>query len=84
MDTKMEKRCTSSEIILYPEKQWKTRNRIDVRLVNNKKDCLKCTPKLKYILHNIFDNNLVSIRKRKVALKLNKPAYITLECASWN
>ena len=26
--------------------------------------------------HKIFDNNLVVIRKSKVALKLNKPAYI--------
>ena len=25
--------------------------------------------------HKIFDNNLVAIRKSKVALKLNKPAY---------
>ena len=27
------------------------------------------------MLHRKFDNNLVTIRKRKVALKLNKPAY---------
>ena len=26
--------------------------------------------------HKIFDNNLVTIRKSKLALKLNKPAYI--------
>ena len=26
--------------------------------------------------HKIFDNNLVEIRKSKLALKLNKPAYI--------
>ena len=26
--------------------------------------------------HKIFDNNLVAIRKSKVALKMNKPAYI--------
>ena len=25
--------------------------------------------------HKIFDNNLVAIRKSKLALKLNKPAY---------
>ena len=28
------------------------------------------------MLHKIFDNNLVAIRKSKVSLKLNKPAYI--------
>ena len=52
------------------------RNRIDVKLVNNEKDYLKCTSKPSYMLHKIFDNNLVAIRKGKVSLKLNKPAYI--------
>ena len=51
------------------------RNRIDVRLVNNEKDYLKCTSKPSYMSHKILDNNLVAIRKSKLALKLNKPAY---------
>ena len=51
------------------------RNRINVKLVNNKKDYLKCTPKPSYILHKIFDNNLVAMQKSKVSLKLNKPTY---------
>ena len=52
------------------------RNRIDVKLENNKKDCLKCTSKQSYISHKIFDNSLVVIHKSKLALKLNNPAYI--------
>ena len=52
------------------------RNRIDVKLANNEKDYLKCYSKSSYLLHKIFDNNLVAIRKSKLALKLNKPAYI--------
>ena len=40
------------------------------------KDNLKCTAKSSYMLHKMFDNNLVAIRKSKVALKFNKPAYI--------
>ena len=52
------------------------RNRINVRLINNEKDYLKCTSKPNYILHKIFFNNLVAISKSKVALMLNKPAYI--------
>ena len=52
------------------------RKRIDVKLVNNKKDYLKCTPKPSYKSHKIFGNNLVTIRKSKLALKLSKPAYI--------
>ena len=52
------------------------RSRIDVRLENNEKDYLKCSSKPSYMSHKIFDNNLVAICKSKVALKLNKPAYI--------
>ena len=52
------------------------RNRIDVKLVNNEKDYLKCTSKPSYMSHKIFDNNLVAIRKSKLALKLTKPAHI--------
>ena len=52
------------------------RNRINVKLVNNKKDYLECTSKLSHMSHKIFDNNLVAIRKSKVALKLSKAAYI--------
>ena len=54
------------------------RKRIDVKLVNNQNDYLKCTSKPNYMSHKIFDNNLVAIRKSKVALKLNKPAYIRM------
>ena len=52
------------------------RSRINVRLVNNKNGYLKCTSKPSYTSHKIFNNNLVAIRKSKVPLKLNKPAYI--------
>ena len=41
------------------------RNRIDVRLVNNKKYHLKCTSKPRYMSQKIFDNNLVAIHKSK-------------------
>ena len=61
---------------IYGKTMENIRNRIDVKLVNNKKDYLKCTLKPSYISHKIFDNNLVAIRKSKLALKLNKPAYI--------
>ena len=45
------------------------RNKINVKLVNNKKDYLKLTSKPSYMLHKIFDNNLVVIHKSKLALK---------------
>ena len=50
------------------------RNRINVKLVSNKKDCLKWTSKPSYMSHEIFHNDLVAIRKNKVTLTLNKPA----------
>ena len=51
------------------------RNRINIKLVNNERDYLKCTSTLSYMSHKICDNNLIAIRKSKLALKLNKPAY---------
>ena len=52
------------------------RNRIDAKLVNNKKRHLKYTSKRSCLLHKTFDKNLVAIRKSALALKLYKPAYI--------
>ena len=54
----------------------KLRNRIDVKLVINKKDYLQWTSKTSYMSHKIFDNHLVAIGKNTVTLALNKPAYI--------
>ena len=50
-------------------------NRINGKRGNKAKDYLKHTSKRSYVSHKIFDNNLVGIRKNKVALKFNKPAY---------
>ena len=55
------------------------RNRIDVKLLNNKKDYLKCTSKPSYMSHKKFNNNLAAIRKSKLAWKLNKLACIELQ-----
>ena len=56
----------------------KLRNRIDVKLVNNEKDYLKCTSKPSYMSQKIFDNNLVAICKSKLVLKLSKLACIAM------
>ena len=52
------------------------RNRINLRLVNNKKYYLKWTSKSIYMLHKILNNNLVAMRKSKVTVMLNKPVYV--------
>ena len=54
------------------------RNRIDLTLVSNEKDYLKWTSKPRYMSHKKFEINLVAIRKNKVTLTLNKPAYIRI------
>ena len=59
-------------LAIYEETMENLRNRIAVKLVKNEKDYLKSTSKLSYMSHKIFDNNLVTIRKSKLALKLNK------------
>ena len=59
----------------YGKTMENMRNRVDVKLVNNEKTYSKCTSKAGYMSHKIFDNNLVAIRKSKVALKLNKPEF---------
>ena len=54
------------------------RNRTDIKLVSNKKDYMKWTSKPRYMFQKLFDNDLVMIRKSKVTLTLNKPAYIDI------
>ena len=61
---------------IYGKTMENLRNGINVKLVNNETGYLRCTSKRNYMSHKIFDNNLVVIRKSKLALKLNNPAYI--------
>ena len=63
---------------IYGKSMENLRIRIDVNLVSNEKDYLKCTSKPSYMSYKIFDNNLVGIRKSKVALRLNKPPYLEM------
>ena len=55
--------CKLMSSALYGKAMENVRNRIIVKLVNNKKNYLKCTSKPSYISHKIFDNNLVMIQK---------------------
>ena len=56
----------------------KLRNRVDVGLVNNKKDYLKWISTPSYLRQKIFDNNLVVIHKIKTTFTLKKPANIRI------
>ena len=64
----------------YVKKMENFRNRIDV---SNKKDYLKWLFKMtiskpSYMSQKIFDNNLMTIRKDRDTLTLNKPAYVRM------
>ena len=60
---------------VYSKTMENLRNRIDARLVSNEKDYLKWISKSSYMLLKIFDDDLVTIRKSKVILTFDKPAY---------
>ena len=68
--------CKLMNNAVYGKTVENLKNRIDVKLVSNKKDYLKWTSKPSYMSHKIFDNDLVAICKNKVTLTCNKPAYI--------
>ena len=80
VDKKWKKRLNTLykliKIAVYGKTMENFRNRIDVKLVNNEKDYLKCSSEPSHLSSKTFDNNLVAIRKSEDALKLNKSAYI--------
>ena len=61
---------------VYGKTMENLRNRIDVKLVSNKKDYIKWTSKSCSMSQRISDNDIVAIRKSKVTLTLKKPAYV--------
>ena len=61
--------------MLYMKKK-KFRNKIDIKLVSNKKSYLRWASKPSYMSPKKCDNDLVAIRKNKITLTLNKPACI--------
>ena len=63
---------------VYRKTMENLRNWIDVKLLNNENDYLKRTSKPSYMLHKIYDNNLIVIRKSNVSVKLNKPIHYSL------
>ena len=60
--------------------------RINVRLVNNKKDFLKYTSRPTYITHKIVGKDYAVIHEIKPVLILNKPIYVgftVLDLSKW-
>ena len=68
------------------------RKRINVRLVNNRKDFIKYTSRLTYVIiiivlmYKLFDKDFAAINKIKPVLMLNKRIYVgftVLELSKW-
>ena len=52
------------------------RNRVDIKLVNNKKQAKKLSAKPNFNYCNIFSEDLVAIHMKKTNLEFNKPVYL--------
>ena len=52
------------------------RKRINVRLVNNAKDCFQYTNKPIFVSQKIFNKNFVAIHEIKPVFTLDKPIYV--------
>ena len=52
------------------------RKRINVRLVNNVKDCVRYISKPSFVPQKIFSKNFVALLKIKPVLTLNKTIYV--------
>ena len=52
------------------------RNRVDVKLVNNKNKLRKLVAKPNFKSCKIFNENLVSVHMKKTSLTMNKPVYL--------
>ena len=52
------------------------RNRVDIKLVNNKKQTEELSAKPNFNQCNIFSKDLVAIHMKKTKLVFNKPVYL--------
>ena len=52
------------------------RKSINIKLVNNAKDYLKCVSRPTFVFQKIFSKYLVAVHKIKSVLILNKPIYV--------
>ena len=52
------------------------RKRINVKLINNSKDYLRCVSKPNFFSQKIFDKNFIAVHQIKYVLTLNKPIYV--------
>ena len=71
---------------VYGETMGNLQKRINVRLVNNKKDFLKYTSRPTHITHKIFGKNYAAVHEVRPVLTFNKLIYVgftILELRKW-
>ena len=71
---------------VYGKTMENLRKRINVRLVNNRKDFLEYTSRPTHITHKTFCKNHAAIHEIKPVLTLNKPIYVgftVLDLRKW-
>ena len=71
---------------VYGETMGNLQKRINVRLVNNKKDFLKYTSRPTHITHKIFGKNYAAVHEVRPVLTFNKLIYVgftVLELRKW-
>ena len=52
------------------------RKRINVRLINNSKDYVRCVNKPNFSSQKMFSKNFVAIHQMKLILTVDKPIYV--------
>ena len=61
---------------VYGKSTENMRKRINVKLINDSKEYLKCVSKPNFISQKIFDKHFLSVHQLKTVLTLNKPIYV--------
>ena len=61
---------------IYGKTAETIRKRINVRLIKNAKNYVRCVSKPNFISQKIFSKNFVSIHQIKAVLTLDKPIYV--------
>ena len=61
---------------IYGKTMENIRKRINVKLINNSKDYLRCASKPNFVSQKIFSKNFIAVYQIKSVLTLNKPVYV--------
>ena len=61
---------------VYGKSMENVRKRINVKLINDSKEYLKCVSKPNFMSQKIFDKGFIAVHCMKTALTLNKPVYV--------